>query len=90
MKVINNECYFTLGEVSQMLNKTRLTILRWYEYDATNSEPQLPKWTTLEGSTTRYFSLDDIEKLKEFSRSKKYGEMVNVTSKYNGRNNMCR
>ena len=55
-----------------------------------NSEPQLPKWTTLNGSTTRYFSLDDIEKLKEFSRSKKYGEMVNVTSKYNGRNNMCR
>ena len=32
MKVINNECYFTLGEVSQMLNKTRLTILRWYEF----------------------------------------------------------
>ena len=90
MKVINNECYFTLGEVSQMLNKTRLTILRWYEYDAMNPEPKLPKWLTLEGSTTRYFSMEDVEKLKEFSRSKKYGAMKDVTSKYNGRNNLCR
>ena len=55
-----------------------------------NPEPKLPKWITLEGSNTRYFSMEDVEKLKEFSRSKKYGAMKDVTSKYNGRNNLCR
>lgn len=84
MKVIDGKIHYSITEVSQLIGKTRCTILRWYE----TGSPLLPEYTTLGKMNVRYWKADDIPKFKEFESSMTYGDMTNISNKYNGRNKM--
>ena len=84
MKKINGELYYSITEIGYLVDKTKLTILRWYE----TGSPLLPEYTTLGKMNVRYWKADDIPKFKEFESSMTYGDMTNISNKYNGRNKM--
>lgn len=84
MKIVNDERYYTLGEVSSIIGKTRVTILRWYEYEAQTNQKFLPEPTYFKNPKIRYYSEDDLEKFAEFKNHTPRGAMVEVSNKYNG------
>lgn len=86
MKVIDGKKYYSIGELSQILNKQRLTILRWYEYEETQEVKLLPPYIRI-GETNggvRYWAEDEIYKFDEFFANKKHGDMTKISNKYNG------
>lgn len=86
MKLINNEIYYSLGEVTQLIGKTRLTILRWYEFESTQDVKYLPEYKQIGGNKARYFRRDDLYKFSEFQNNHMNGEMAKISNKYNGVN----
>ena len=86
MKIINNERYYTLGEVSSIIGKTRATILRWYEFEAQADQKFLPEPTYFKNNKIRYYTEDDIEKFTEFKSNTPRGAMTKISKKYNGDN----
>ena len=86
MKKINDELYYSLTEVGYLIGKTKLTILRWYEYESTLPEeerllPQYIEWGNCKG---KYIKVADMEKVEQFVKNKKRGNMKNISDKYNG------
>lgn len=86
MKKINDELYYSLTEVGLIINKTKLTILRWYEYEETLPEEErlLPQYIEWGNCKTKYIKFADIDKVQEFVKNKKRGSMKNISDKYNG------
>ena len=86
MKKINGELYYSLTEVGLIINKTKLTILRWYEYEQTLPEEErlLPQYIEWGNCKTKYIKFADIDKVQEFVKNKKRGCMKNISDKYNG------
>lgn len=91
MKIINGEKYYTISEVSQLIGVTRVTILRWYEYEK-NKGPQyeclLPPFIRIGGNNAMYFKENDLSKFEEFKIKTKKGDMTQISDKYNGKNNI--
>ena len=86
MKKINGELYYSITEVGYLVDKTKLTILRWYEYEQTLPVEQrrLPNYITLGQQHAKYFAAQDIDTFYEFMKTNKRGNMKNVSDKYNG------
>lgn len=90
MKIINGEKYYTISEVSQLIGVTRVTILRWYEYEKNKDSKYnciLPSYIRMGGNNTMYFNEKDIYKFKEFKDNTKKGDMAQISGKYNGSKN---
>ena len=86
MKKINGELYYSLTEVGYLIAKTKLTILRWYEYESTLPEEQrlLPPYIEWGNCKGKYIKVADMEKVEQFVKNKKRGNMKNISDKYNG------
>lgn len=81
MKTIENETYWTIGEVAKLIGRGSQTIKNWYAWaDEHDSHELLPEmFTNLDAKGTRYFKEDDIEKLEKFRDSIKYGMMADIS-----------
>lgn len=84
MKIINGQRYYTTSETAAIVGVTRVTLLRWYEYQDTIDVKVLPEFITLGGHHTKYWSDESIQKIIQFKQSKKQGDMTLISSKYNG------
>lgn len=86
MKKINGELYYSLTEVGLIIDKTKLTILRWYEYEQTLPEEErlLPQYIEWGNCKTKYIKFTDMDKVYQFVKNKKRGNMKNISDKYNG------
>ena len=86
MKKINGELYYSLTEVGLIINKTKLTIVRWYEYEQTLPEEErlLPQYIEWGNCKTKYIKFTDMDKVHQFVKNKKRGNMKNISDKYNG------
>lgn len=81
MKFIEGEKYYSLTEVAQIMGRTRATILRWHEYDI---HKLLPNYIRVGKNNARFYKADDINKFKDFKKYIQYGDMKDVSMKYNG------
>lgn len=84
MKIINGERYYTTSETAAIVGVTRATLLRWYEYQETLDVKVLPEFIRIGGHNTKYWSDTNIQKIVQFKKSKKQGDMAQISNKYNG------
>ena len=86
MKIIDGKMYYSLTEIGAIIGRTKVTILRWYEYEETLPVEQriLPGYITLGQQHAKYFAAQDIDTFYEFMKTNKRGTMKNVSDKYNG------
>ena len=86
MKKINGELYYSITEVGYLVDKTKLTILRWYEFEQTLPEQErlLPPYIEWGNCNTKFIKVEDMDKVYEFIKHKKRGNMKNISDKYNG------
>lgn len=86
MKTMDNFLYFKISEVIKLLGITRQTIRNWYHWkeavlergDLTAEEQRMvellpPPITDWDGNGTQYFHCEDVEYLKKFQGSIRYG-----------------
>jgi len=78
--VLNGIEYYRIGKVSQIVGKSVQTIKLWDKWSddlATNgSERLIPASFRYGGQGVRYWTEEDIEKINNFSKSIKYGDMA--------------
>ena len=84
MKIINGQRYYTTSETAGLVGVTRATLIRWYEYQDTIDVKVLPDYIRVGGHNTRYWSEENLDKIVQFKKSKKQGDMALISSKYNG------
>ena len=89
MKTVDNFLFFRIGEVLKLLGITQMTLKNWYKWknfvlERGNLTPEenrmvelLPEpITDWDNAGTRYFHSEDIEILKQFQSSVRYGLMA--------------
>ncbi len=82
MKVDSNINYFSITEVCQRLGVTRQTILNWEEYAKSHPEVILPNpRRNFDLKNSRYYTEEQIEQLREFQKTIKYGQMAEINRK---------
>lgn len=81
MKFINGEKYYSLSEVAELMERTKATILRWHEYDIYQL---LPQYIRIGKNNARYYKATDMEKFEEFKKYTQYGDMKEISDRYNG------
>ena len=84
MKIINGQRHYTTSETAAIVGVTRATLIRWYEYQDTIDVKVLPDYIRVGGHNTKYWSEENIDKIVQFKKSKKQGDMALISSKYNG------
>lgn len=80
---------YRIEQVAAELGVSTQTINNWYKFKRENPRTQLarqlPKFTKSKITGTRYWSSEDIEKLKAFKETKpsgRNGRMASVTQRY--------
>lgn len=88
MKIINNEEYLKIGEVSKLIKRTPQTIKNWYEWAELNDALDLlPHVERVGERGIRYFRKSDMKKMHKFKNKIKYGTMSDFNqSKWGNRN----
>ena len=83
---IDGKMYYSLTEIGAIIGRTKVTILRWYEYEETLPAEQriLPNYITLGQQHAKYFAAQDIDTFYEFMKTNRRGTMKNISDKYNG------
>ena len=87
MKIIDGKMYYSLTEIGAIIGRTKVTILRWYEYEEMQNDSYkhiLPKYKRIGGNNAMYFSINDLPKFDIFRNNTKKGDMAKVSNKYNG------
>ena len=80
---------YRIEQVAAEVGVSTQTINNWYKFKRENPRTQLarqlPKFVKSKITGTRYWSAEDIEKLKEFKENKpsgRNGRMASVTQRY--------
>lgn len=78
MKIVDEQEYLTIGEVSKIVGRSVSTIRNWYEYaEQIKVENKLPPlFRELDKKGTRYIKKEDVAKLEKFKNSIRYGSMA--------------
>jgi len=92
MRIINGKMYFIRSEVAEMVGRTSQTIHLWDkwsdELEARGEERLIPAPIRIGGAEDekfkyRYWSAEDVEKIKEFADNIKYGDLREFTNRRN-------
>lgn len=75
----NNTTYVPIGMVAKLVGKSNQTVRLWDiwsdELALNGSERLIPESTRFGKNQVRYWTLEEVDKIKSFSRNIKYGEL---------------
>ena len=86
MKILDGKMYYSLTEIGSIIGRTKATILRWYEYEASlpDDKRTLPGYITVGEQNAKYFLAGDVDRFYEFMKNTKRGDMKVISDNYNG------
>jgi len=89
MKYVDGKVYLRIGEAATIVNRTNSTIKNWYGWAEENDKVDiLPEMIRIGERKDRYFLESDMDKLKNFANSIKYGSMSKFNEKLWGQRNI--